>query len=1007
MINFAKFINNFLFIMKTKFLLLFLFVTFQSSGQTIVASYEFPRFNSYNYFWGIVEVNDTFWIGSDYNSTSGVYQNSWTYKITKGGQILDSIQTPIQSNHGLEWYDDHFWLVEGYRAQGSRIFKMDINGAFVDTFVVPTVIGGIPIGIGDVALDGNKMWFSIYSPDFTSYPQGYAYAFDLTTRQLVDTIPLHGRQVLGMAVKGDTIFYVNENQYTNETERIYAYSKSTGDTIFSFPAPDPDGNCNPKGLYWDGEHLWLVAERIGNSQWVYKAIYKYAITGEGNPTIATSVNNIDFGNGIIGLVSAKNFSIQNIGTADLIIDDFVFESFNQSFSTNHIFPDTLAPGINKDYEILFNPVNFDSTFGILKIFSNDGGTPVKAIGLKGKGVYNGSYLYTTASNFSFGERRINSLNGYEFIIQNRGTEILAINSITTNTQQFFLDTTGIIFPVLLDSLTSVEFRIWFNPTGITEYGDTITILSNSVNQPQFNFVIDGTGLEEHTSLGDVMWQSSVPFNPFAYTNDFKPMSMKRIEDVNGDSIDDIIVASRNYYVICYNGNSSVEGDILWKFNTGYNNNNTGAVMFENSLQVRSDVDGDGVQDVVFGCGGGNEFVYTVSGRSGKLIWAYGDSVNYNNGDINGIRADKDFNNDGVNDVLVSASGSSSGGRHSVICLNGLTGEEIFNSIQNASYTFDITTRTDGGAIGVDLGNGGPYLINGFDNSGNLTWASNAPEVVWSLMEINDITEDGKKDIAAFSGGLNVKVYVIDASNGEIIWQNGYPQFATFATIDVISDLNNNGFSDIIFSGKEGIYRLDTKDGQTIWSNTLDNIYTFGVEELGDLNIDGVNEIAAGTMGGNLYILNGVDGAIIHQNNFGTSPDHSVERIVVLPSIDHNYSTDYVVAVRDGRIICYSGGPEEPVSVDDQMVVNTYSLEQNYPNPFNPATKIKFQIVHSQFTSLNVYDVLGKKVAVLVNETKSPGVYEVEFDGSKFSSGVYFYTLTAGDFIETKKFLLLK
>lgn len=993
--------------MKIKFFLFFLLITTQSFSQTLVAAYEFPRFNSYNYFWSIVEVNDTFWIGSDYNSTSGIYQYSWTYKVTKTGQIIDSIQTPIQSNHGLEWEDDHFWLAEGYRAQGSRIFKMNKNGAFVDTFIVPTVIGGTPIGIGDLSLEGNKMWFSIYSPDFTTYPQGYAYSFDLTTRQLVDTIPLRGRQVLGFAVKGDTIFYVNENQFSNETERIYAYSKTAGDTIFSFPAPDPDGNCNPKGLYWDGEHLWLVAERIGNSSWVYKAIYKYAITGAGNPVITTSVNSIDFGNAIIGSPAARSFNIQNIGTADLIISDFIFESFNGGFSTNHSFPDTIAPGINKNYEIFFTPVNYDSAFGNLKIHSNDGGTSVKTIALKGKGVHSGSYLYTTASNYNFGERRVNSLNGYEFIIENRGTESLTINSISTASSRFYFDTTGISFPISIDTLTSREFRVWFNPASGIEYSDTVAISSNSVNSPELLFVLQGTGLDEHTALGDVMWQAMVPFNPYAYTNDFKPMSLKRIKDVNGDGVDDIIAASRNYFVICYNGNSSVEGDILWKFNTGYNNNNTGAVMFENSMQVRDDVDGDGIQDVVFGCGGGNEFVYTVSGRTGKLIWAYGDSINYNNGDINGIRADKDFNNDGINDVLVSASGSSDGGRHSAICLDGLTGEEIFNSVQSAGYTFDITALKEGGAIGVDLGNGGPYKVHAFYDNGAAKWAANVPEIVWSMKEINDINSDGIKDIVSFSGGLNVRVYVLDAENGAIIWQKGYPQFATFSTIDVISDLNNNGFSDFIFSGKEGIYRLDTKDGETIWSNPLDNTYTFGVEELGDLNIDGVNEVGAGTMGSNLYILNGADGNIIHQVNYGPAPYNAVERIVSMPSIDGNYSTDYVIAVRDGRIICYSGGPEEPVSVGDNFVINEFSLEQNFPNPFNPVTKIKFRIADFGFANLKIYDVLGKEVAVLVNEKKSPGEYEIIWNAESFSSGVYFYTLKAGEFAATKKLLLLK
>ncbi|WP_290660914.1 LamG-like jellyroll fold domain-containing protein [Ignavibacterium sp.] len=90
---------------------------------------------------------------------------------------------------------------------------------------------------------------------------------------------------------------------------------------------------------------------------------------------------------------------------------------------------------------------------------------------------------------------------------------------------------------------------------------------------------------------------------------------------------------------------------------------------------------------------------------------------------------------------------------------------------------------------------------------------------------------------------------------------------------------------------------------------------------------------------------------------------------------------------------------------------SFILEQNYPNPFNPSTKIKFSIpnVGSELaqTVLMVYDILGNEVATLVNEEKPAGVYEVEFNASQLSSGIYFYKLTAGSFTEIKKMLLIK
>ena len=85
----------------------------------------------------------------------------------------------------------------------------------------------------------------------------------------------------------------------------------------------------------------------------------------------------------------------------------------------------------------------------------------------------------------------------------------------------------------------------------------------------------------------------------------------------------------------------------------------------------------------------------------------------------------------------------------------------------------------------------------------------------------------------------------------------------------------------------------------------------------------------------------------------------------------------------------------------------FSLEQNYPNPFNPITSIQYTISSKQYVQLLVYNVLGKEIAMLVNEEKPAGNYEVNFDASKLSSGVYFYQLQAGDFIEIKKMLLMK
>ena len=87
--------------------------------------------------------------------------------------------------------------------------------------------------------------------------------------------------------------------------------------------------------------------------------------------------------------------------------------------------------------------------------------------------------------------------------------------------------------------------------------------------------------------------------------------------------------------------------------------------------------------------------------------------------------------------------------------------------------------------------------------------------------------------------------------------------------------------------------------------------------------------------------------------------------------------------------------------------NRFSLSQNYPNPFNPTTIINYSIPKTSLVTIKVYDVLGREVATLVNEEKYAGNYSVQFSGSKLSSGIYFYRIQAGSFVQTKKLLLLK
>ncbi|MDP2365212.1 MAG: T9SS type A sorting domain-containing protein, partial [Ignavibacteria bacterium] len=110
-----------------------------------------------------------------------------------------------------------------------------------------------------------------------------------------------------------------------------------------------------------------------------------------------------------------------------------------------------------------------------------------------------------------------------------------------------------------------------------------------------------------------------------------------------------------------------------------------------------------------------------------------------------------------------------------------------------------------------------------------------------------------------------------------------------------------------------------------------------------------------------------------------------------------YATESTLMKKNSRRIYFNG----------QEIVETYELAQNFPNPFNPRTTIRYQIPKNGIVTLKLYDILGAEVATLVNEEKLAGMYEVNFSASSLASGVYIYRIQSGDFMHSKKMILLK
>jgi photosystem II stability/assembly factor-like uncharacterized protein len=190
----------------------------------------------------------------------------------------------------------------------------------------------------------------------------------------------------------------------------------------------------------------------------------------------------------------------------------------------------------------------------------------------------------------------------------------------------------------------------------------------------------------------------------------------------------------------------------------------------------------------------------------------------------------------------------------------------------------------------------------------------------------------------------------------------------------------------------GVYR-STDDG-VHWTNLQEGLTNTGILSLA-INPDG--SIYAGTFQG--IFKSSDSGATWNYIGEGLVSGE-VNSLLFTPS-------NYLLAGTRGSGIFKSINPFITGIKDSKNLPAEFSLKQNYPNPFNPSTKITYILNMNEKVVLRVYDILGKEVAELINQNETAGKHSVQFDGSSLSSGVYFYSITAGNFRDTKKMILIK
>jgi len=205
-----------------------------------------------------------------------------------------------------------------------------------------------------------------------------------------------------------------------------------------------------------------------------------------------------------------------------------------------------------------------------------------------------------------------------------------------------------------------------------------------------------------------------------------------------------------------------------------------------------------------------------------------------------------------------------------------------------------------------------------------------------------------------------------------------------------------------------IIRTDTI-GNPLWTKLYGGIFNDGANYILE-DTDG-NFIITGALSWDAFAMKiDSNGDSLWSKKWGGPQSESAYSIQ--PTTDGGYivggvTTSYGAGGADIYITKFSA---ETTGLDDpskKLIPNWFTISQNYPNPFNPLTNIKYQIPEINFVTLKVYDVLGNEVAILVSEEKTMGRYEVKFNAISLPSGIYFYRLQVGSFVETKKMVLMK
>ena len=340
---------------------------------------------------------------------------------------------------------------------------------------------------------------------------------------------------------------------------------------------------------------------------------------------------------------------------------------------------------------------------------------------------------------------------------------------------------------------------------------------------------------------------------------------------------------------------------------------------------------------------------------------------------------------------------------------------------NADYARDIKMTSDGGYIICGSTSGDAWILK-INSAGDTSWTTTIRGPQSEVAESIYQTTDGGYIAVGATGAFGVADVLLIRLNsqGDSLWARTFGGPGYDWGHDVIQTPDGGymvgGTTSTLGAGSEDVWlmKMDAS-GDTAWTKTYGGVETergFSLQPVSNSGfiIGGISHTF--TYGGDdgWLIRTDLNGSIIWSQNLGGSDEDWI--VSVQPTLDGGYiacgfTSSFGAGNRDAWVLKIESETSGLPFENHQDMLNKYHLSQNYPNPFNPTTTIAFDLPKASEVSLKIFNILGEEVTTLVSDRLSTGSYSYEWDASNIASGVYLYRLKAGDYVETRKMVLMR